>query len=79
MRREGHDMDFHAETAKILRKGRKAALSLRSLRFFDLEISLRALREKKETGLWLSMDTHDIKKDLAACICKFLILKQALK
>lgn len=51
MRPEEHDIDFHAETAKILRKEHKAALSLRSLRFFDFAGSLRTLREKKETGL----------------------------
>ena len=49
MRKEGNNSDFHAETAKILRRERKAALSLWSLRVFKLiKSSLRALREKKD-------------------------------
>lgn len=82
MRQEGNDSDFHArlpshsliggqaETAKILRRERKAALSLR---FFDLESSLRALparpRRTKAGGREISgrgfqQKHHNIKKDL---------------
>ena len=62
MRQERHDSDFHAETAKILRRERKAALSLCSLRFFDLESSLRALREISGRGF--QQKHYNIKKDL---------------
>ena len=43
---EEHDIDFHAENTEILRRERKAALSLCSLRCAALDSSLRALREK---------------------------------
>jgi len=48
MRPEEHVINFHAETAKILRKERKATLSLR---FLILQILCGLCVGKKETGL----------------------------